>query len=336
MQKVLLFLFIFSVGTFFSQKSDFSTINFSIADNRAKSYKNRNLLKLNEFTFKLTKGLPTDVEKFRAIYIWITHNIENDFRLYALNKRKRDKFKKDSIKLFEWNSQFKKKLFKKLLKRKRTICSGYAYLLKEMCDVVGIDVKIVNGFGRSNDMDLEDLEYPNHAWNIVKLNEKWYLCDPTWASGISYPDENKFVFKYNDGLFLTPPKLFFQTHFPINKNYSLLNDQTPTLKEFAEMPFLYGNAYNYLDAHVTPKVMYHEIKQNQTFTFQYQLKKKIDLKKVKLIFTNTSTEKTIKPKITLQNKLLNLEHKFSKRGYYDVHFYVGKDIIATYTFKIVK
>ena len=47
-------------------------------------------------------------------------------------------------------------------------------------------------------------------------------------------------------------------------------------------------------------------------------------------------EKTIKPIATLQKDILTLKHNFNKRGYYDVHFYIDKDIIATYTFKIVK
>ena len=66
------------------------------------------------FTLNLTKNLHTEVEKVRAIYMWICHNVANDYRLYTLNDRKRKRFKKDSIRLTEWNSTFKKTLFKKL------------------------------------------------------------------------------------------------------------------------------------------------------------------------------------------------------------------------------
>ncbi len=335
MKKIIFFLFVFFISNCFSQQSDFAHIDFTAADKRAKSYKSRNLLKLNQFTYKLTKGFKTDIEKFRVIYLWITSNVSNDYRLYALNKRKRDRFEKDSIKLLEWNSKFKKKLFKKLLRKKRTVCTGYAYLLKEMCSVVGIDAKIVNGFGRANGMEIDDLEYPNHSWNIVKLNNKWYLCDPTWASGTSYPEEGKFIFDYNNGFFLTEPNLFIFNHYPLYHEYSLLKS-VPSIKEFAEKPLLYGNAFNLISEHISPAKMHHVIQKDSTFTFQYKLKEKIDLNKVKLIFVNAANENNIKPKVIIHNNILTVNHTFKKRGYYDVHLYFDKDIIATYVFKIIK
>ena len=334
MQKGLFILLLF-VNTCFAQQSDFKDIDFTRADLIAKSYKSKKKLDLNKITFSLTENLKTDVEKLRVIYMWICHNIANDYRLYALNDRKRKRFKNDSIRLNEWNSRFKKVLFKKLLKRKRTICTGYAYLLKEMCNIADIEAKIVNGYARTADIDFEKLVYPNHTWNVVKLNEKWYLCDPTWSTGTSYPDENKFVFDYNDGYFLTEPNIFIKNHLPVYHDNSLLHEKVPSFKEFSEMPLLYGEAYSVLKEHITPNKMHHEIKQNETFLFRYQLKKKIDLNKVKFIFSSIN-EKTVKPKITLQKDILTLQHTFKKRGFYDVHLYIENKIMATYTFKIYK
>ena len=331
---VLLFLIVIYKG--FSQESDFKHINFSRADNIAKTYKSKNLNDLNKITSALTSRLDTDVEKFRAIYIWITHNIANDFGLYSKNHRKRKRFKNDSIKLEKWNSRFKKILFKKLLKRKRTICTGYAYLLKEMCAIAGIKSIMVNGSGRTSTMDEEDLAYANHTWNLVKLNNKWYLCDPTWSTGISYPEEGKFIFNYDNGYFLTEPKIFFFNHFPLSKEHSLLAPNTPNFNEFVEMPVLYAKAYTILSDHINPKKMYHEVHKNQEFTFEYLLKKSINLRKVKFIFTNSVSERTVKPLVSLNKNSLTLKHTFKKRGFYDLHFYIGDDIIATYTFKVVK
>jgi hypothetical protein len=334
MQKGL-FIFLLFVNTCFAQQSDFDHIDYTKADLIAKSYRTKKLSNLNRTTFKLTEKLKTDAEKFRAIYVWICHNIANDYRLYALNDRKRKRFENDTIRLDKWNSRFKKILFKKLLKRKRTICTGYAYLLKEMCNIADIESKIVNGFARTGDISFEKLIYPNHTWNVVKLNGKWYLCDPTWSTGISYPDENKFIFQYNNGYFLVEPKIFIQNHFPVNSNYSLLNNEAPSLKEFSEMPLLYGGAYSVLKEHIAPYKMQHVIKQNDTFTFKYQLKKEIDLNKIKFIFSS-NINRTIKPKISLEKDLLTLKHTFKKRGFYDVHLYIDKEIIATYTFSVTK
>lgn len=335
MQKAVLIIVLFIVNTSIAQQSDFTNISFYKADKIAKSTKSKKISDLYSLTLNLTKNLDTEVEKVRAIYIWICHNIANDYRLYTLNDRKRKKLKEDSIRLDAWNSNFKKILFKKLIKKKKTICTGYAYLLKEMCSIIGVEAKMVNGFAKTSTVDLENISEPNHTWNIVKLNDKWYLCDPTWATGISYPEKNEFIFKYKDVYFLSDPKVFIYDHYPINKDFSLL-DEIPTYSEFKEFPLIYSEAYNILQKHDAPKKMHQQIKKNTSFLFQYTLKKGIDKKKVKFIFVNGSSEKTIKPKLFLQKNTLQLKHTFKNRGFYDVHLYIEDKIIATYTFNVVK
>ena len=336
MPKIGFFFFFFYVSFSFSQQSDFKHINFSKADNIANIIKTKRLYKLNKLTFNLTNDLETDVEKVRAIYIWICNNIANDFNLYSLNERKRKRFAKDSIKLQNWNSKFKKLLFKKLLKKKRTICTGYAYLFSEMCKTAGIESKMVNGFGRTSSVDFTKLTMPNHTWNLVKLNDKWYLCDPTWSTGISFPDEGRFKFQYNDGYFLTEPKLFFQNHFPLESQFSLLGDKTPNFIDFTASPLLYGGAFTVLKEHLSPLKMNHIIKKNDAFTFKYLLKKEIDLSKIKFVIVSGANEYTVKPKINFKNNLLNLEYIFKSRGFYDLHLYIENELIATYTFKVIK
>lgn len=336
MPKLRLWFFLFSVSIGFAQQSDFKHIDFSKADKIAKTVTSKRLFELNKLTFKLTNNLETDVEKVRAIYVWICTNIANDFSLYTLNERKRRNFAKDSIKLKNWNSKFKKKLFKKLLKRKRTICTGYAYLLKEMCTIAGISSKMVNGFGRTSTVDFSGPLMPNHTWNVVKLNKKWYLCDPTWATGISFPEEGKFEFIYNDGYFLTAPKLFFLNHFPLENKYTLLENKDTDFTNFTEVPLLYGDAYMLIDEHISPKKMHQEIKTNQTISFEYQLQKEIDTKKIKFVLLTGSTEKTVKPKANLTSNILTLNYAFKRRGFYDLHLYYDQKIIATYTFEVTR
>ena len=335
MQKIG-FLFLFVVTSFFGQQSDFKHINFAKADYIAKKTKSKRLYDLNKLTFELTQNLETDVEKVRAIYIWICNNIANDFRLYTLNERKRNKYVKDSIELQNWNSKFKNVLFKKLLRKKRTICTGYAYLFKEMCALADIKALMINGFGRTATVDFEKLVMPNHTWNAVQLNNKWYLCDPTWSTGISFPEEGRFQFNYNDGYFLTKPKLFFLNHFPLEQQHSLLGDETSSFKAFTEMPLVYANAFQYLSEHVAPSTMYHEITQDSIVTFQYQLKKNINLQNVKLVLNTGTNDKTVKPKTTINNNLLTLEYAFPKKGFYDVHLYFDDKIIATYVFQVAE
>lgn len=336
MPKIGFILFLFYVSFNFAQQSDFNHINFSKADRIAKSVKSKRLYELNKLTYNLTSELDTDIEKFRSIYIWICSNVANDFKLYSLNERKRKRFVKDSIKLENWNSKFKKILFKKLLKRKKTICTGYAYLLKEMCKIAGIKSVMVNGFASTSTVDFSKLKMPNHTWNIINLNNKWYVCDPTWSTGISFPEEGSFKFEYNNGYFLAEPKLFKMNHFPVEEKFTLLENDIPNFNDFTAFPVLYGDAFKILKEHITPKKMHHILKKNEAFSFQYLLKEEVTINKIKFISSNGFSEKSIEPKVNLNNNLLTLKHTFKTRGFYDFHLYINNKLIATYTFEITK
>lgn len=55
---------------------------------------------------------------------------------------------------------------------KKTVCAGYALILKEICDRQGIKCRRVGGNG--------------HAWNIIQIDDKMYPIDLTWDSNIFF------------------------------------------------------------------------------------------------------------------------------------------------------
>lgn len=330
----LLFCFLIAFQTH-AQLSDFDHIDFKKADSTALAYKGAGLKNLPELARNLTSNLETDVEQFRAIYKWVCTNVANDYRLYLKNKKKREKFEEDSLKLDAWNEDFKKKLFSKLRKRKKTICSGYAYLVSELSRLADINCKMVNGFGRTSTTTIDNFNAPNHSWNAVKLNDKWYLSDPTWASGIVHPNNYGFKFNYNNGLFLTNPEFFVITHYPIESKWMLLDDEVPTFQSFLENPILYGKAYKHLTAHKTPSTLNNSIKKNQTVSFKYELLKSIDKDQLSFIIDNGFETVTVKPtSIEIDNLSLTIEYQFNKTGYFDTHLLIEDDLIVTYTFKV--
>jgi len=320
----------------YSQISDFDHINFSKADSIARAHKGEQLKNLPDLAHKLTSNLETDVEKFRAIYLWVCTNVANDYRLYLKNKKKRKKFEDDSLKLEAWNDDFKEKLFGKLRKRKKTICSGYSYIVSELSKLANINCVMINGFGRTSTTSIDTYNSPNHAWNGVKLNGKWYLCDATWASGIVHPNNYGFKFNYNDGLFLTKPKFFALTHYPIDSRWILLEpENTPSFDDFLSNPIMYGSAYKHLEVLSNPTKMHHVLKKNTILKFEYTLKNKVALKDVVLILDNGFLTETVTPdKVQVKGKLLSFEFPFKTKGFYDVHFSIGNDLIATYTVKV--
>jgi len=160
-KKSILYFFCLIIGYLNAQVSDFNPISFKKADSIALSYNEARLTNLPELAYKLTANLSTDIERFRAIYRWVCANIANDYGLYLKNNRKRQQFKNDSLKLEAWNTKFRQQLFKKLLKKKQTICTGYAYLVKALADLANIKCEIVHGYGRVSTTNIETLTIPN-------------------------------------------------------------------------------------------------------------------------------------------------------------------------------
>ena len=328
--------FIF-VGQCYAQKSDFKTISFKKADSIALSFKGEKLNNIPQLSYKLTSNLETDVEKFRTIFKWIAENIANDYPQYAKNKRKRYKLREDEQQLTEWSMLFRKEAFKKLLEDNKATCTGYAYLLKELSKYADLNCKIVNGYARTSSIDVDKIHAPNHSWNAIELEGKWYLCDPTWASGIQNPKTLKFEFKYNDGFFLANPEIFAINHHPVDEAWLLFKENKPTYETFLETPVLYGKAYTSFSKHILPKKMHSDVKKKESIVFHYELLESIKAENIELLVDNGVKYIPVKPKIILieENQLV-FEHTFKRRGFYDVHLFIDSEVVATYTFRVKK
>ena len=87
------------------------------------------------------------------------------------------------------------------------VCEGYAKAFQYIMNEVGIDNVIVIGTGKNSMGKTE-----NHAWNYVKLNEKWYAVDVTWDDPVLIGDgiiPEKSKYKY----FLKGSKTMNENHF---------------------------------------------------------------------------------------------------------------------------
>ena len=59
--------------------------------------------------------------------------------------------------------------------KKKAVCQGFAMLLYRMCNEAGVPCRIVSGNAYSKDGTV-------HAWNLIRINGKWYQADPSWDS----------------------------------------------------------------------------------------------------------------------------------------------------------
>ncbi|AXT56451.1 hypothetical protein D1815_12015 [Aquimarina sp. AD1] len=332
--SLYLFLFIFFGNYLNAQVSDFKHIDFTRADNIAKLHKGASLENLPLLAHELTNSLPTEVEKFRAIYVWVCQNIKGDNTQFTKVNKKRKKLRQDSISFMRWNHKYKKTAFKKLLKRKKTMCTGYAYLIKELCHLSNITAEIVDGYGRSVESNIKTLEMANHSWNAVLLNNKWYLCDATWSSG--YLNEyNVFVRAYNDGYFLTAPPLFGKNHFPIKQKWLLTENITAI--SFVNAPLVYGETFENNITPIYPQNMDLSINKDQEVIFSFKSNKIVSDKNIALVYYIGIEERTLE----IYNKeksddIQSFKHTFKNKGIYDTHLKINGDIVATYTINVTK
>ncbi|MEP3211001.1 MAG: transglutaminase domain-containing protein [Maribacter sp.] len=329
---------LFLVGTLgYGQRSDFYGTGFKKADSIALHFKGASLKNLPALTYNLTANLTTDVEKFRAIYTWVCTNIENDYGAYQKTVKKRKKLSGNKEALTEWNNNFTPKVFKKLVTHRKTACTGYAFLTRELANLADINCKIINGYGRTATLILNENSIPNHSWNAVELNGKWYLCDPTWSAGrIVLEDAGpKFEPDYFDSYFLADPELFIRNHYPLEINSSFL-PQPPTFNQFIEGPVIYKEAFVLEVFPLQPAKMKLEAKKNKALSFTLRVPNDIKSETISLAVNKSGSDQTIHPQIVSVKNECTLKYSFEKTGSYDVHIKVDDTYIATYVVRVKK
>lgn len=100
------------------------------------------------------ESMTSDYDKICAIYNWICENIEYDY----------DNLDDDSYVL-------KYSAYSALINR-TAVCQGYASLLYRLLLECGIDCRVIAGTAGGP-----------HAWNIIKIGDKYYNADSTWDAG---------------------------------------------------------------------------------------------------------------------------------------------------------
>ena len=301
----------------------FTEIDYRKADSIAYALSGHGLHDLPALSAKLTNGLNTEVEKFRAIFTWVSVNITNDRELYVMNKRNREKHSGNAKALDAWNREMSARTMKKLIEQRRTVCTGYAYLVRKLAMHAGIQCEIIHGYGRTVESNIGGEGILNHSWNAVRLNNKWHLCDPTWASGAYDREKREVVNKYESSYFLAAPELFVLNHYPVDSSWIMLN-QKPTLREFLDGPIIYVNAFR-LDIHPqSPTTMHVPVKKGETVLFSFNGPEGLE-KELRIMVGQKETRAQVKTTSAgSKRSYYSMAYTFPIRGKYNVHI-MGAD-----------
>jgi len=83
---------------------------------------------------------------------------------------------------------------------------------------------------------------PDHDWNAVKINNKWYLIDVTWNAG--KVDYKTFVKNYSTNYLFLDSRAFLYSHLPLNNKHQFY---APIIgrEQFMEEPYISGAFFKY-------------------------------------------------------------------------------------------
>lgn len=140
-------------------------------------------------------------EKIRAAFFWTANSISYDVP-----------------NMFEPNfTDSSEEKIKKTLKTKKGVCIHYAEVFNDILAKMNITSYIITGYTKQNGK----VATISHAWCATKIDNKWFLFDPTWGAG--YVDNHKFYKKLTNTFYKVNPSKMILSHMPFDYLWQFLN-----------------------------------------------------------------------------------------------------------------
>ncbi|HEY8892946.1 MAG TPA: DUF5050 domain-containing protein [Clostridium sp.] len=148
--------------------------------------------KAQEIVNDVTRSDMSELEKELALHEYVVKNTAYDYENYINQTVPEDSYTAYGV----------------LIKGK-AVCEGYADTMKLLLNLAGIEAKVVEGYAGES-----------HAWNIVRIDGKYYHLDATWDD--PSPDEgNKVRYTY----FNLSDVEMAKSHVWIRGNYQICDSE---------------------------------------------------------------------------------------------------------------
>ena len=167
----------------------------------------------------LLLGANSEIEKARAIFVWLAEKIEYDDESYNSGS--------DGDNSAEG-----------VLSNKKAVCEGFSNLFLALGERMGLEIEKVvgyaKGYGYSPGMKFKETD---HAWNIIKINENWRIFDATWGQGNGENINGKLKSKkeFNEYWFNVDPFEAIFNHFPQDSKHSFVQPSL-SLSKYEKFP----------------------------------------------------------------------------------------------------
>lgn len=196
---VILMLLVFLSTLAFSQrrKKDGESIYESI-DKKVREW-NYSVNSIKELNDKINESFTLESDKCRAIFYWVTTNIN---------------FSADLMFTYQ-TSGSRSKTCKDAFENRKAVCIGYACLFDSLCKLNNIRSTVIEGSTRQTFL----AAVIGHAYNAVYIDGNWRFVDATWGGG--YLVNKQFVRRLDDSYYLTDAETLIKTHLPLDPIWQL-------------------------------------------------------------------------------------------------------------------
>ena len=308
--KRFFYLFFFVPFFVFSQ-------NFEKVDEIVLKYPS--FTNVEDLSNRIQKDFVTENDKVRAAFFWLAKNIRYNLKEYYNPTQRSYNFSYSSEEEKQQKLQaIKDKIVSDAFKNKLGVCEEYAQSFKKICALLHIKAEVIKGYVRNITEEIGNPSIStNHAWNAVKLNNKWIILDATWAAGYEY--NGKWVRKFDNYFYSIPKDKIFKTHLPEDSLWVLRFGRI-TKKEFYNQP-IYGNGFLNSKAElVTPTKGTINLKNEENITIKI---KNLDIKNL-IYYTVTGNKYAQKPLIKKEDNTTILTIKNPKING-DLVIYINKE-----------
>ena len=133
-----------------------------------------------------------------------------------------------------------------LLDKRTGVCRDFSLLFKYVAQAMDIPAFFVEGYTKDSQ---GYIQREAHAWNVAKVNGKWYNYDVTY--GMGYARNNEFVSRPTMEQYMVPSSEFMKTHMPFDPIWQL--DEHPMTYQAFDQPAEHGKEvyqplFNYNDS----------------------------------------------------------------------------------------
>jgi hypothetical protein len=195
-----------------SECSKYQSYDFTEVDRHTRAAPELSTRSIESLAEYLAGNAKNDLEKIRALSLWIAENIRYDSEAF----RARVQPNQDAL---------------AVLRSRTAVCEGYSTLFLALAKQTGIEARKVTGYMDDGTGVAKTEDYA-HAWDAVRIGGKWFPLDCTAAShycaqiGLEEtPPGYRVIWKeYEEYYLLASPRVMIFDHFPGDSAWQLLEN----------------------------------------------------------------------------------------------------------------